>query len=156
MTEYITDQAVLLSAMDPDIEHTTVNPNHTTDTTTTTHSDGVNVVDGNDDSDDNVNEQSNNKTINKDLNDKNNDDVSVEGDELVLTTIDNPHNPKTDYPLWKRWDNDNGHNTEEYIARLISMEAEYDVDDEFLLNVLTNRVIEDILLNDTLEVYRLV
>lgn len=82
--------------------------------------------------------------------------VTDTDDDLMLTTIDNPHSPKTDYTLWKRWDSDNGYNTEEYIARLVSMEEDCDVDDEFKLNLITSRVIEDILINDTLEVYRLV
>ena len=82
--------------------------------------------------------------------------IESDVNELVLTTIDNPFNPKTEYEQWKRWDNENGYNTEEYIARLINMEADYEVDDEVLLNELTNKVINEILENDTLEVYQLV
>lgn len=80
----------------------------------------------------------------------------VDEDSLVLTTIDNPYSPKTDYHMWKRFDRDNGYNTEEYIGRLIIMEKDYDVDDEFMMNILTNKVVQDILANDTLEIYRLV
>lgn len=82
--------------------------------------------------------------------------AEINEDELTLTTIDNPFSPKTEYHLWKRWDKDNGYDTEEYIARLINMEEEYDVDDEFLLNVLTNKVINEILENDDLGLYRLI
>lgn len=81
---------------------------------------------------------------------------NINEDDLMLSTLDNPYSPKTEYDMWKRWDKENGHNTEEYIARLISMEDDCDVDDEFMLNILTTKVINDILENDTLELYRLV
>lgn len=81
---------------------------------------------------------------------------TVKEDELTLSTIDNPYNPKTHYDMWKRWDNDNGYNTEEYIARLISMEEGYDVDDDFMLNVLSTKVINEILENDSTNLYRLI
>lgn len=76
---------------------------------------------------------------------------------LVLTTIDNPYNPKTDYDNWKEWDQDNGYYTEEFIARLIDMEEEdFDVDDDMKLNELRDRVIQEILEHDVLNVYALV
>jgi len=74
----------------------------------------------------------------------------------MLSTIDNPFSPKTEYDKWKRWDNENGYNTEEYIARLINMKESYDVDDEFTLNILTTKVINEILANDDQVIYRLV
>lgn len=77
-------------------------------------------------------------------------------DTLVLTTKDNPYNPKEDYYNWKMWDVENGYNTEEYIARLLIMETTYDLDDELIVNQLTNKVVNEILENDTLEVYKLV
>jgi len=77
-------------------------------------------------------------------------------DTLVLTTKDNPYNPKKDYYNWKMWDVENGYNTEEYIARLLIMETTYDLDDELIVNQLTNKVVNEILENDTLEVYKLV
>lgn len=80
----------------------------------------------------------------------------VNEDELMLSTIDNPYNPKTDYDMWKRWDKDNGYNTEEYIARLVKMEEDFDIDDDFMLNILTTKVVNDILENDDLNLYRLV
>lgn len=91
-----------------------------------------------------------------DINEKESFDYEINEDELMLSTIDNPYNPKTDYYMWKRWDKDNGYNTEEYIARLINMEEDFDVDDDFMLNVLTTKVINDILENDDLQLYRLV
>lgn len=83
-------------------------------------------------------------------------DIQVKEDNFMLTTIDNPFNPKTDYDNWKQWDQDHGYNTEEYIARLIVMDGNYEIEDEFAMNLITRDVIDDILMNDTLNIYRLV
>lgn len=91
------------------------------------------------------------------VNDKDVDIESLSPDEeLVLTTFDNPYNPKTDYAKWQTWDNDNGYNTEEFIARLISMEESFDINDEVSLTLLTNKVIQEILDNDVINSYVLV
>ena len=45
-------------------------------------------------------------------------------DEDILTTLDNPYNPKEEFDKWYAWDTQNGYNTSEYLARL----ANYDVD----------------------------
>lgn len=83
-------------------------------------------------------------------------DVS-DTDVLVLTTIDNPYNPKTNYDDWKQWDEDNGYYTEAYVGRLIVMEEEeFDVDDVFVLNDLIEKVYQDVLENDVLGVYMLI
>lgn len=97
--------------------------------------------------------------IDLDVKENNNKDEfihDVNEDELMLSTIDNPFSPKTEYDMWKRWDSENGYNTEEYIARLINMEDTYDADDEFKLNVLINKVISEILENDDQELYMLI
>lgn len=80
----------------------------------------------------------------------------IEDQEYLLTTVDNPHNPKEDYGKWKLWDEDNGYNTESYIARLLDMEDEFDIEDDVKLSGLTDKVIRDILDNDVLGVYALV
>ena len=89
------------------------------------------------------------------------DDTNVElevssDEELVLTTIDNPYNPKTDYEKWRRWDVDNGYNTEEYLARITDVPDDIDMDDDAEIIKLTNRAVQDILKNDLLNVYILV
>lgn len=84
------------------------------------------------------------------------DITMLETSSLMLTTVDNPFSPKDEYAKWKRWDVENGHNTEEYIGRLIIMEEDYDIDDAFVMNMLSNKVINEILENDDLEIYRLV
>lgn len=37
----------------------------------------------------------------------------------MLTTKDNPYNPRTQYDDWLRFDVDNGYNTNEYLARIV-------------------------------------
>ena len=37
----------------------------------------------------------------------------------MLTTIDNPFNPKENYKAWNLWDIDNGYNTASYLARIL-------------------------------------
>lgn len=75
-------------------------------------------------------------------------------DELMLTTMDNPYNPKEDYPKWRQWDLDNGYHTEEYIARLIPLNV--DVDDDLTLAMHVNQIVLDILNNDVINIYKLV
>lgn len=82
-------------------------------------------------------------------------DDSPEDADLMLTTIDNPYNPKTDYLKWKQWDEEAGYNTESYVARLLMMEKSFNIDDELGMVELTNKVINDILENDPLNVYAL-
>ena len=106
-----------------------------------------------------INEQVNNKDKEQQEEDKEDTTVlneSIDVDDLMLSTIDNPYNPKTEYDMWKDYDVTNGHNTEEYIARLVLMESAYEIDDEFQMNVVTSKVINDIMENDTLEIYYLV
>lgn len=84
------------------------------------------------------------------------DEILEEDHNLVLTTNDNPHNPKLDYGKWKRWDEDHNYNTESYIARLVDMEEGSDTDDELQLEKIRRKVIIDILEHDVLNVYTLV
>jgi hypothetical protein len=82
-------------------------------------------------------------------------DTSLDSN-LVLTTVDNPYNPKTDYDKWQMWDEDNGYDTERFVARLVSMEDGFDIDDEVKLNELTDKVIREILDNDVINQYMLI
>lgn len=82
------------------------------------------------------------------------DNVPEDAD-LVLTTIDNPYNPKEEYAKWKQWDEESGYYTENYIARLLMMEEDFDIEDELGIVEITNRVINDILENNPLNIYAL-
>ena len=79
-----------------------------------------------------------------------------DNEELVLTTMDNPHNPKTDYEKWYTWDIENGYHTESYLARVIDMDEELDIDDELQVKILTDRAVQSILDNDTIGIYKLI
>jgi hypothetical protein len=85
----------------------------------------------------------------------NNEMNNVDESDLMLTTIDNPYNPKTDYDKWRIWDEENGYYTESFIARLIVMEEDFDLEDEIGLQEITNKVINEILEHDVLNVYAL-
>lgn len=77
-------------------------------------------------------------------------------EDKMLTTIDNPYNPKTHYILWRQWDVDNNYNTEEYLARIINLPMDVDVVDSRELDILTQIAIYDILENDVLGIYKLI
>lgn len=79
----------------------------------------------------------------------------LEDADLVLTTIDNPYDPKQDYLKWKQWDEESGYHTEAYIARLLMMEEDFDIDDELGAVELTNKVINDVLEHDPRNIYAL-
>ena len=82
--------------------------------------------------------------------------VTYDEDELVLTTMDNPYNPKTDYLKWRQFDIDNGYHTEEYLARLIDINDDVDIDDDAAMVQAINKAVNMLLENDTLNNYRLV
>lgn len=48
--------------------------------------------------------------------------------EIMLTTIDNPYDPHTEYDKWSIWDVQNGYNSSEYLARIanIGFDEEFD------------------------------
>ena len=50
--------------------------------------------------------------------------------EMMLTTLDNPFNPKTDFDKWRNWDISNGYNTEEYLDRVSNIPPDLDDDNE--------------------------
>lgn len=71
----------------------------------------------------------------------------------MLTTIDNPYNPITDYHKWLAWDHDNGYHTQEYLARVADVDSDMD-DQEVELRL--EQAVQSILDNDILGVYKLV
>lgn len=75
-------------------------------------------------------------------------------EDVMLTTVDNPYNPKTDYDKWQTWDHENGYWTDQYLARLIDVEV--DIEDDEALEIATNNAILEILDNDVLGIYKLV
>lgn len=77
-------------------------------------------------------------------------------EDLMLTTTDNPFNPKEEYDKWRQWDVDNMYHTEEYLARIVQLSDDVDLDNELQLEALTTQAVYSILENDVLGVYKLV
>lgn len=82
----------------------------------------------------------------------------IEDDNVVLTTIDNPYNPKEDYDKWRQWDNEHGYYTEEYLARMIDLNNGNIVDEEDheVINTIINKAIVEVLESDDEGIYILV
>lgn len=51
----------------------------------------------------------------------------------MLTTIDNPYNPFTDWDHWLKFDRDNGYYTNEYLARVAVMDETLSTEEQKLL-----------------------
>lgn len=77
-------------------------------------------------------------------------------DNRVLTTTDNPFNPKTDYNNWRTWDERHGYFTEAYVARVADIPVDADLSDDALIEQYLHRAYQSILEHDTLQVYVLV
>jgi len=45
--------------------------------------------------------------------------------EVLLTTLDNPYSPFTDYERWLNYDERQGYNTNQLLARLIGVASEF-------------------------------
>lgn len=39
---------------------------------------------------------------------------------VMITTVDNPHDPRTDYPAWNAWDISHGYHTSAFLARVLN------------------------------------
>lgn len=74
----------------------------------------------------------------------------------MLTTIDNPFNPKTHYLEWRQWDLDNHYNTEEYLARIADIPLNTELNNDPIINQRMEQAKQEILENDTLEIYKLI
>lgn len=74
--------------------------------------------------------------------------------DLMLTTYDNPYNPKVDYDKWRNWDIDNDYCTEALIDRLADIPPEIE-DPSAIHEIMLNTMIS-IAKDDPLEMYKLV
>lgn len=82
--------------------------------------------------------------------------IDTPEDEVVLTTKDNPFNPKTAYVNWKTWDERAGYNTEAYVARVANIPLDIDLDDDILIGQFTRKAYQVILDHDVNALYQLV
>lgn len=44
---------------------------------------------------------------------------------VMVTTEDNPFDPRLDFPAWYAWDVDNGYNTCAYLSRVTSLPEDF-------------------------------
>ena len=71
--------------------------------------------------------------------------------QYMLTTVDNPYNPFTDFEKWFLYDVQQDYNTCSYLARMINETSDMsdkELDDE------TERAIDTIIKNDFLNIYK--
>ena len=72
----------------------------------------------------------------------------------MLTTVDNPYDPKKDYVKWLRWHHEHGYNTQEYLARIANVSL--DTEDDTLVEERIDQAIAEIIDNDSIGVYKVV
>ena len=82
--------------------------------------------------------------------------LAKDTEEVMLTTIDNPFSPKTEYDNWRQWDVDKGYHTEQYLARIMDVPVDVDMSDEVTLSLIAEKAMYEIVEHDMLNVYILV
>lgn len=70
---------------------------------------------------------------------------------IMLTTIDNPFNPHTEWDDWKRFDEDHGYYTSELLARTVNISDELS-DSDYLIEI--EKTIDRICVLDILGIYK--
>ena len=73
------------------------------------------------------------------------------GNEYMLTTIDNPFNPFTQFKEWFLFDVEKGYNTCSYLARIVNLSEDFsqkEVDEEI------ERAIDEIIMLNPLNIYK--
>ena len=74
-----------------------------------------------------------------------------EKNACLLTTIDNPFSPFTNWIKWLTFDKDKGYNTCEYLARICPISSSL-TDAENYVNI--DAAVDEIILNDFRNIYR--
>ena len=69
----------------------------------------------------------------------------------MLTTMDNPFDPRTDYNLWHQWDEAQGYNTASYLARILQNFEK--IDEEYTIEAI-DEAQQSIMDNDMLGIYK--
>lgn len=80
--------------------------------------------------------------------------IVIPDDEIMLTTIDNPFNPKEDYNKWRNWDIEHAYFTEQLLERSINIPP--NVDDPVSIDAIALAAMLDIADNDELGLYKLI
>lgn len=71
--------------------------------------------------------------------------------EHMLTTVDNPFNPFTEYDDWFAWDEEAGYNTSSFLARIVLSSDELSDADQSLA---IEQAIDEIIEENVLGLYR--
>lgn len=79
--------------------------------------------------------------------------TAPEDKDLMLTTMDNPFNPKENYDQWRNWDIANHYHTESLLARVVEIPEDAD---EFTIQEAIKMGMLSILEDDVTHTYRLI
>lgn len=71
--------------------------------------------------------------------------------EVMLTTIDNPYNPFTQFEEWNSFDQSKGYNTSSFLARIVHSSLSLSQPDQ---DVSIENGIDEIIKYNTLGIYR--
>lgn len=64
--------------------------------------------------------------------------------ESMLTTVDNPHDPFTDYDAWYAYDTRLGHHTASFLARVVVTSDDIsDADQSLAIEQAINEIVEE-------------
>ena len=64
--------------------------------------------------------------------------------EIMLTTVDNPHDPFTDYDNWYQWDERAGYHTTSFLARIIQTSNEIsDADQDLAIDQAIEEIVKE-------------
>lgn len=72
----------------------------------------------------------------------------------MLTTVDNPYDPRIDYDKWLKFDHDNGYYTQELLARVAPL-VENEEDNDDLANDMVDEAQKQIVDADMLGIYKI-
>lgn len=72
------------------------------------------------------------------------DDVIVESTERMLTTVDNPYSPFTEYDKWFQFDRDKGYNTCGLLGRIARSSHELsDADEDLAIELAMQEIVRE-------------
>jgi len=71
--------------------------------------------------------------------------------EYMLTTVDNPYDPFTQFDAWYQWDTAHGYHTSSFLARIVQTSDELSEVDQSLA---IDRAIDEIVKENVRGVYR--
>ena len=78
------------------------------------------------------------------------EDTDLSNEEFMLSTIDNPYDPFSDYESWYAYDSGRGYNSNAYLARIALLSEDLSISEQ---KAEVQRAIDEILFYDTLGIY---